>query len=220
MSGNKSLVKYFLGEIEMKKILSLAVLMISAVITLNVYAADSSTFIDLCKNGGISAVQSMLTTGSVDVNSVIADTGKTALMSACENTSSSSLAIVGLLLNKGANVNATDVLGKTALDYAKNNVKYGDKIVPLLEQAGAVNSAIKTVKNSSATASEMATAAATAAAVKVATSEEVSTKEVVDTAANAAKDTAAAKSTETKKEETKSSSEGGFFSKIFSFFGK
>ena len=139
-------------------------------------------------------------------------------MSACENTSASSLAIVGLLLNKGADVNATDVLGQTALDYAKNNVKYGDKIVPILEKAGAVNSAIKTIKNSSATASEMATAAATAAAVKVATSEEVSTKEIATTAAQAAQETAAAKTTEPKQEEKKE--EGGFFSKLFSFFKK
>lgn len=192
----------------MKKIVMLVAVFVSLSVV-SVYAADSSTFVDLCKTGGIAAVQSMLTTGSVDVNAVAQETGKTALMSACENTSSSSLAIVGLLLNKGADVNAVDTLGKTALDYAKANVKYGDKIVPLLEQAGAVNSAIKTMKNSSATTSEMATAAATAAAVKVATSEEVSTKEIVDTAANAATETAAAKSTEPKKEETKS--EGGFF---------
>ena len=158
----------------MKKIVMLVAVFVSLSVV-SVFAADSNTFIDLCKNGGITAIQSMLTTGSVDVNAIAADTGKTALMSACENTSASSLAIVGLLLNKGANVNATDVLGQTALDYAKKNVKYGDKIVPLLEQAGAINSAIKTMKNSSATASEMATAAATAAAVKVATSEEVST---------------------------------------------
>ena len=192
----------------MKKLVMLVAVFVSLSVA-SVYAADSSTFVDLCKTGGIAAVQSMLTTGSVDVNAVAKETGKTALMSACENTSSSSLAIVGLLLNKGADVNAVDTLGKTALDYAKANVKYGDKIVPLLEQAGAVNSAIKTMKNSSAT---------TAAAVKVASSEEVSTKEIVDTAANAATETAAAKSTEPKKEETKS--EGGFFSKIFSFFGK
>jgi hypothetical protein len=202
----------------MKKLVMLVAVFVSLSV-ISIYAADSSTFIDLCKTGGITAIQSMLTTGSVDVNAIAADTGKTALMSACENTSASSLAIVGLLLNKGANVNATDVLGQTALDYAKKNVKYGDKIVPLLEQAGAVNSAIKTMKNSSATASEMATAAATAAAVKVATSEEVSTKEIADTAASAAKDTAAAKSTEPKQEE-KSSEEGGFFSRLFSFFRK
>lgn len=199
----------------MKKLLMLAAVFVSLSFV-SAYAADSNTFIDLCKTGGITAIQSMLTTGSVDVNAIAADTGKTALMSACENTSASSLAIVGLLLNKGADVNATDVLGKTALDYAKNNVKYGDKIVPLLEKAGAVNSAIKTIKNSSATASEMATAAATAAAVKVATSEEVSTKEIATTAAQAAQETAAAKSTEPKQEEKKE--ESGFFSKIKSWF--
>ena len=201
----------------MKKLVMLVAVFVSLAVV-SVYAAvDSSKFIDLCKTGGITAIQSMLTTGSVDVNAIAADTGKTALMSACENTSSSSLAIVGLLLNKGANVNATDVLGQTALDYAKKNVKYGDKIVPLLEQAGAVNSAIKTMKNSSATASEMATAAATAAAVKVATSEEVSTKEIADTAASAAKETAAAKSTEPKQEQKKEE-DTGFFSKIKSWF--
>ena len=143
----------------MKKLVMLVAVFVSLSVV-SVYAADSSQFIDLCKTGGIAAIQSMLTTGSVDVNAVAAETGKTALMSACENTSASSLAIVGLLLNKGADVNAVDVLGKTALDYAKSNVKYGDKIVPVLEKAGAVNSAIKTIKNSSATASEMATAAA------------------------------------------------------------
>lgn len=199
----------------MKKLLMLAAVFVSLSFV-SAYAADSNTFIDLCKTGGITAIQSMLTTGSVDVNAIAADTGKTALMSACENTSASSLAIVGLLLNKGADVNATDVLGKTALDYAKNNVKYGDKIVPLLEKAGAVNSAIKTIKNSSATASEMATAAATAAAVKVATSEEVSTKEIATTAAQAAQETAAAKSTEPKQEQK--SEDTGFFSKIKSWF--
>ena len=199
----------------MKKLLMLAAVFVSLSFV-SAYAADSNTFIDLCKTGGIAAVQSMLTTGSVDVNAVAKETGKTALMSACENTSSSSLAIVGLLLNKGADVNAVDTLGKTALDYAKANVKYGDKIVPLLEKAGAVNSAIKTIKNSSATASEMATAAATAAAVKVATSEEVSTKEIATTAAQAAQETAAAKSTEPKQEEKKE--ESGFFSKIKSWF--
>lgn len=199
----------------MKKLVMLVAVFVSLSVV-SVYAADSSQFIDLCKTGGIAAIQSMLTTGSVDVNAVAQETGKTALMSACENTSASSLAIVGLLLNKGADVNATDVLGKTALDYAKNNVKYGDKIVPLLEKAGAVNSAIKTIKNSSATASEMATAAATAAAVKVATSEEVSTKEIATTAAQAAQETAAAKSTEPKQEQK--SEDTGFFSKIKSWF--
>ena len=201
----------------MKKLVMLVAVFVSLSVVSVCAAVDSSKFIDLCKTGGITAIQSMLTTGSVDVNAVAAETGKTALMSACENTSASSLAIVGLLLNKGANVNATDVLGQTALDYAKKNVKYGDKIVPLLEQAGAVNSAIKTMKNSSATASEMATAAATAAAVKVATSEEVSTKEIADTAANAATETAAAKSTEPKQEQKKEE-DTGFFSKIKSWF--
>ena len=199
----------------MKKLVMLVAVFVSLSFV-SVYAADSNTFIDLCKTGGIAAIQSMLTTGSVDVNAVAQETGKTALMSACENTSASSLAIVGLLLNKGADVNAVDVLGKTALDYAKSNVKYGDKIVPVLEKAGAVNSAIKTIKNSSATASEMATAAATAAAVKVATSEEVSTKDLAVTAASAAQETAAAKSTETKQEQK--SEDTGFFSKIKRWF--
>ena len=199
----------------MKKLVMLVAVFVSLSVV-SIYAADSSTFVDLCKTGGIAAIQSMLTTGSVDVNAVAQETGKTALMSACENTSASSVAIVGLLLNKGANVNATDVLGKTALDYAKNNVKYGDKIVPLLEKAGAVNSAIKTIKNSSATVSEMATAAATAAAVKAATSEEISTKDLATTAASAAQETAAAKSTEPKQEQK--SEDTGFFSKIKSWF--
>lgn len=199
----------------MKKLMMLVAVFVSLSVV-SAFAADSNTFIDLCKTGGISAIQSMLTTGSVDVNAVAAETGKTALMSACENTSASSLAIVGLLLNKGADVNAVDVLGKTALDYAKSNVKYGDKIVPVLEKAGAVNSAIKTIKNSSATASEMATAAATAAAVKVATSEEVSTKDLAATAANAATETAASKSTEPKQESK--SEDTGFFGKIKSWF--
>ena len=199
----------------MKKLVMLVAVFVSLSVV-SVYAADSSQFIDLCKTGGIAAIQSMLTTGSVDVNAVAAETGKTALMSACENTSASSLAIVGLLLNKGADVNAVDVLGKTALDYAKSNVKYGDKIVPVLEKAGAVNSAIKTIKNSSATASEMATAAATAAAIQYATSEEVSTKDLATTAAQAAQETAAAKSTETKQEQK--SEDTGFFSKIKSWF--
>ena len=198
----------------MKKLIMLVAVFVS-LSTVSVFAADSNTFIDLCKTGGITAIQSMLTTGSVDVNAIAQDTGKTALMSACENTSASSLAIVGLLLNKGADVNAVDVLGKTALDYAKTNVKYGDKIVPMLEKAGAVNSAIKTIKNSSATASEMATAAATAAAVKVATSEEVSTKDLATTAAQAAQETAAAKTTEPKQEQK---ADEGFFGKIKSWF--
>ena len=173
--------------------------------------ADEALF-----NKSVSEHFNEFTNGAVDA--VAAETGKTALMSACENTSSSAVAIVGLLLNKGADVNAADVLGKTALDYAKNNVKYGDKIVPLLEKAGAVKSAVNTIKNSSATVSEMATAAATAAAIQYATSEEVSTKDLATTAANAAQQTAAAKSTEPKQEEAKE--EGGFFSKLFSFFKK
>ena len=201
----------------MKKLVMLVAVFVSLAVV-SVYAADSSQFIDICKEGGIAAIQSMLTTGTVDVNAVAKETGKTALMSACENTSSSAVAIVGLLLNKGADVNAADVLGKTALDYAKNNVKYGDKIVPLLEKAGAVKSAVNTIKNSSATVSEMATAAATAAAIQYATSEEVSTKDLATTAANAAQQTAAAKSTEPKQEEAKE--EGGFFIKLFSFFKK
>ena len=201
----------------MKKLVMLVAVFVSLAVV-SVYAADSSQFIDICKEGGIAAIQSMLTTGTVDVNAVAKETGKTALMSACENTSSSAVAIVGLLLNKGADVNAADVLGKTALDYAKNNVKYGDKIVPLLEKAGAVKSAVNTIKNSSATVSEMATAAATAAAIQYATSEEVSTKDLATTAANAAQQTAAAKSTEPKQEEAKEA--GGFFSKLFSFFKK
>ncbi|MBR3654405.1 MAG: ankyrin repeat domain-containing protein [Elusimicrobia bacterium] len=201
----------------MKKLVMLVAVFVSLSVA-SVYAADSSQFIDICKEGGIAAIQSMLTTGTVDVNAVAKETGKTALMSACENTSPSAVAIVGLLLNKGADVNTADVLGKTALDYAKNNVKYGDKIVPLLEKAGAVKSAVNTIKNSSATVSEMATAAATAAAIQYATSEEVSTKDLAATAANAAQQTAAAKSTEPKQEEKKE--EGGFFSKLFSFFKK
>ena len=201
----------------MKKLVMLVAALVSLSVV-SVYAADSSKFIDICKDGGIAAIQSYLTTGTVDVNAVAAETGKTALMSACENTTSSAVAIVGVLLNKGADVNAVDVLGQTALDYTKNNVKYGDKIVPMLEKAGAINSAVKTIKNSSATVSEMATAAATAAAIQYATSEEVSTKDLATTAANAAQQTAAAKSTETKQEETKE--EGGFFSKLFSFFKK
>ena len=201
----------------MKKLVMLVAVFVS-LSAVSVYAADSSKFIEICKDGGLAAIQSMLTTGTVDVNAVAAETGKTALMSACENTSSSAVAIVGVLLNKGADVNAVDVLGQTALDYAKNNVKYGDKIVPMLEKAGAINSAVKTIKNSSATVSEMATAAATAAAIQYATSEEVSTKDLAATAANAAQQTAAAKSTEPQKEEKKE--EGGFFSKLFSFFKK
>ena len=201
----------------MKKLVMLVAVFVSLSVV-SVFAADSSKFIEICKDGGLAAIQSMLTTGTVDVNAVAAETGKTALMSACENTSSSAVAIVGVLLNKGADVNAVDVLGQTALDYAKNNVKYGDKIVPMLEKAGAINSAVKTIKNSSATVSEMATAAATAAAIQYATSEEVSTKDLATTAANAAQQTAAAKSTEPKQEEKKE--EGGFFSKLFSFFKK
>jgi len=191
-------------------------------VTLNVFAADSS-FIDICKTGGIAAIQSMLTTGKVDVNAVAAETGKTALMSACENTSSSAVGIVGLLLNSGANVNATDVLGKTALDYAKSNVKYGDKIVPLLEKAGAVASTVKTLKNSSATVSEMATSAATAAAIKMATSENTSKAEIAESAVKAAEATAASKpvsnNTSASASASSSSSDEGFFSKIKSFFG-
>ena len=201
----------------MKKLVMLVAVLVSLSVV-SVYAADSSKFIDICKDGGLAAIQSYLTTGTVDVNAVAAETGKTALMSACENTTSSAVAIVGVLLNKGADVNAVDVLGQTALDYAKNNVKYGDKIVPMLEKAGAINSAVKTIKNSSATVSEMATAAATAAAIQYATSEEVSTKDLATTAANAAQQTAAAKSTEPQQEEKKE--EGGFFSKLFSFFKK
>ena len=200
----------------MKKVVSLGMFVLMTVFCVNVYAADSS-FVDLCKTGGIAAVQSMLTTGKVDVNTV-AEGGKTALMSACENTTPSSLAIVGLLLNSGANVNATDVLGKTALDYAKNNIKYGDKIVPLLEKAGAVVSTAKTIKNSSATVSEMATSAATAAAVTMATSESASKTDIADSAIKAAETTAASKPKETTSSSSSSSSEGGFFSKIFSFF--
>jgi hypothetical protein len=203
----------------MKKIVSLVVVGLMFTV-LNVYAADSSTFVDLCKTGGIAAIQSMLTTGKVDVNAVAQETGKTALMSACENTTSSAVGIVGLLLNSGANVNATDVLGKTALDYAKNNVKYGDKIVPLLEKAGAVASTVKTLKNSSATVSEMATSAATAAAIKMATSENASKAEIAETAVQAAEQTAASKPKETASSSSSSSSEGGFFSKFLSFFKK
>ena len=36
-------------------------------VTLNVFAADSS-FIDICKTGGIAAIQSMLTTGKVSLD--------------------------------------------------------------------------------------------------------------------------------------------------------
>ena len=118
----------------MKKLVMLVAVFVS-LSAVSVFAADSSKFIEICKDGGLAAIQSMLTTGTVDVNAVAAETGKTALMSACENTSSSAVAIVGVLLNKGADVNAVDVLGQTALDYAKNNVKYGDKIVPMLEKA-------------------------------------------------------------------------------------
>lgn len=204
----------------MKKVVSLVVVCLMFTV-LNVYAADSSTFVDLCKTGGIAAIQSMLTTGKVDVNAVAEETGKTALMSACENTSSSAVGIVGLLLNSGANVNATDVLGKTALDYAKNNVKYGDKIVPLLEKAGAVASTVKTFKNSSASVSEMATSAATAAAIKMATSENASKTEIAETAVKAAEQTAASKPKETTSSSSQSSSsEGGFFSKFLNFFKK
>ena len=207
----------------MKKSVVVVALSLMFLLTLNVFAADSSSFVDLCKTGGIAAIQSMLTTGKVDVNAVAAETGKTALMSACENTSSSAVGIVGLLLNSGANVNATDVLGKTALDYAKSNVKYGDKIVPLLEKAGAVASTVKTIKNSSATVSEMATSAATAAAIKMATSENASKTEIAESAVKAAEATAASKpvsnNTTASASSSSSSSDEGFFSKIKSFFG-
>lgn len=198
----------------MKKLVTLLVAVLLSTSVVSIFAVDSSTFIELCETSGIAAIQSYLTTGKVDVNAVTEE-GKTALMSACENTSSSSLAIVALLLQKGADVNAVDSLGQTALDYAKNNTKYGEKIATVLEKAGAVATVVKTVKNSSATASEMATAAA----IKVATSEEgVSTKELAETAVQAAEQTAAANQKEEVKQEESKQEEGGFLSKIKSWF--
>ena len=58
----------------MKKLVMLVAVFVSLSVV-SVYAAvDSSKFIDLCKTGGITAIQSMLTTGSVDVNAIAADT--------------------------------------------------------------------------------------------------------------------------------------------------
>ena len=65
----------------MKKLVMLVAVFVSLAVV-SVYAADSSQFIDICKEGGIAAIQSMLTTGTVDVNAVAKETGKTALMSA------------------------------------------------------------------------------------------------------------------------------------------
>lgn len=202
----------------MKKLVMLVVALVSVVMVSNSYAAvDSSEFVEICQTGALAAVSSALQNGA-DVNAIAAD-GTSALMGACQNSSSSSLAIVALLLQKGADVNTVNTLGKSALDYAKENTKYGQKISTVLEKAGAVATVVKTVKNSSATASEMATAAATAAAIKVATSEEgVSTKEIAETAVQAAEETAAANQKEEVKQEEPKQEEGGFFSKIKSWF--
>ncbi len=129
----------------MKKILIILVLILSVITVSNIYA--DSTFVDLCKTGALSAVTKAIN-GGADVNSVTSD-GITALMSACQNTSSSSVGIVSLLLNKGADVNAVSSLGKTALDYAKTNTKYGQKISAILEKAGAVASSLKNSSDSS-----------------------------------------------------------------------
>ena len=53
----------------MKKLVMLVAVFVSLA-AVSVYAADSSQFIDICKEGGIAAIQSMLTTGTVDVNAV------------------------------------------------------------------------------------------------------------------------------------------------------
>ena len=66
---------------------------------------------------------------------VKANDGTTALMLACENTDTPS--IVSLIIDAGADVNAKDYDGYSALDYSKNNERYGDIIKNLLIAAGA-----------------------------------------------------------------------------------
>ena len=66
---------------------------------------------------------------------VKANDGTTALMLACENTDTP--AIVSLIIDAGADINAKDYDGYCAIDYSKNNERYGDIIKNLLIAAGA-----------------------------------------------------------------------------------
>ena len=129
----------------MKKFLTLlvAVLLSSSVGLL--FAVDTATFVDLCKTAGISKIKTAISNGA-DINSTLQD-GTTALMSACQNKTSSAVSIVTTLLSSGANINAVNSLGKTAFDYAKANIKYGKQITALLEKA---KTTINSAKNSTA----------------------------------------------------------------------
>jgi len=136
----------------MKKLVALVVaVLLSSSVSL-VFAADTTSFVDLCKTAGISTVKKAISNGA-DVNAT-SENGTTALMAACENKTSSAISIVSTLLSSGADVNAVNSLGKTALDYAKTNTKYGKQITSLLEKA---KSALNSVKSSTSTVTTSST---------------------------------------------------------------
>ena len=129
----------------MKKILTFVVAVLLSSSVVSVFAEDTTAFVNLCKTAGINTIKSAISNGA-DVNSTLQD-GTTALMSACQNKTSSAVNIVTTLLSSGANINAVNSLGKTAFDYAKTNTKYGKQITALLEKA---KTTINSAKNSTA----------------------------------------------------------------------
>ena len=129
----------------MKKFLTFVVAVLLSSSVVSVFAEDTTAFVNLCKTAGINTIKSAISNGA-DVNSTLQD-GTTALMSACQNKTSSAVSIVTTLLSSGANVNTVNSLGKTAFDYAKTNTKYGKQITALLEKA---KTTINSAKNSTA----------------------------------------------------------------------
>lgn len=130
----------------MKKIIIVLVVVLLSGSVFSVFAEDIISFVDLCKTANISTIKSAIS-GGADVNATSQD-GTTALMSACQNKTSSAVSIVTELLSSGAKIDTANSLGKTAFDYAKTNTKYGKQITALLEKA---KSTINSVKKSTAT---------------------------------------------------------------------
>ena len=95
----------------------------------------TDAFFDAAGGGDLNTIQIMLENG-IDVNVKDASFGHTALIVAARKGHRQ---IVELLLAKGADVNATDNYGNTALGWARKTSRAdSETVVNMLKQAGAV----------------------------------------------------------------------------------
>ena len=97
--------------------------------------SQEAAFFNAAGSGDVAALESMINSG-VDVNAKDASFGHTALIIASRR---GHLPVVDLLLTKGADVNATDNYGNTALRWAlRANKGDAQAVIQRLKQAGAV----------------------------------------------------------------------------------